>query len=266
MLLSAQLLADVADVNHWRVVNQVEARAGSTIDVWLRLVDREADKQNSPPGRRYMPGPRSVLTCSLKSASPRKQLAFQATQPFPNDPGVWHFQIQPNDGKVAPAPGGGPIIDYSNLVPLGQPFDFNAAITDYGMVGTFGIILTLTERLTYTATLTLNGVQAGDQVDINGVTFLAVAAGATGTQFDVGGSDSITATNLAAAIAANAQAQVGAVANGTSIALTSLGTATISLALPASVTSTTPALSPDARVTTGWVESAINIAPSFPAV
>lgn len=268
MLLSAQLLADVADVNRYRTVNQVEARAGSTIDVFFRLVDREADKDVNPPGRRYMPAPNSTLVVALKSVYPRKQLAFPATQPFPQDPSIWHFQISPDDGKLAPAPGGGPIIDYSNLVPLGEPFDFNVAITDFGMVGSFGLILTLTENQSYQAAATLNGVVAGDSLVINGVTFTAVAAGATGTQFNVGLSDDITATNLASVINSNgAVAQVSALASGVSVVLTSLRAATITWTTTSPhLTLGTPVLGPNARVTTGWAPQAINIAPSFPGV
>lgn len=52
-------------------------------------------------------------------------------------------------------------------------------------------------------TLTLASVVATDTVTINGVTFTAVASGATGNQFNVGVSDTATATNLAAAINAS---------------------------------------------------------------
>lgn len=48
----------------------------------------------------------------------------------------------------------------------------------------------------------LKGVVAGDTLTINGVAFAAVASGATGTQFNVGATDTATATNLAAAILA----------------------------------------------------------------
>jgi hypothetical protein len=267
MLLSARLLQDVSSANLFRIVNQISARAGSTIDIYFQLVDRDQDREFNPPGRRFMPASNSTLLVSLKSVYPRKQLAFPATQPFPQDPSIWRFQIQPNDGKVAPAPGGGPIIDYSNLVPLGEPFDFNVAITDFGMVGTFGMILTLTERQSYSATATLVGVLPDDELVVNGVTFTCVAAGATGTQFNVGGTDSITANNLASVINTNsATANVTALVSGNVILLTGVRTATITATSSPSITVSTPVLSPDSRVTTGWAESAISIAPSFPVV
>ena len=57
-------------------------------------------------------------------------------------------------------------------------------------------------------TLTCASTAADDTCAINGVTFTAKASGATGNQFNVGASDSVTATNLAAAINASASALV----------------------------------------------------------
>jgi phage tail sheath gpL-like len=57
-------------------------------------------------------------------------------------------------------------------------------------------------------TVTLSSLVATDTVTVNGVVFTAVASGATGNQFNVGGSDTITATNLAVAINASVTAKV----------------------------------------------------------
>lgn len=59
-----------------------------------------------------------------------------------------------------------------------------------------------------TGTFELDTVIATDACSINGVTFTAVASGATGNQFNVGGDDEETAENLAAAINASASALV----------------------------------------------------------
>lgn len=67
-------------------------------------------------------------------------------------------------------------------------------------------------------TFTLATVIATDEVVINGVTFACVASGATGNQFNVGGSDTITAANLAAAINASVTALVAGVVTATSAA------------------------------------------------
>lgn len=57
-------------------------------------------------------------------------------------------------------------------------------------------------------TITLSAHVATDTVTINGVVFTCVASGATGNQYNQGGSDTISATNLAAAINASVTAKV----------------------------------------------------------
>lgn len=77
-----------------------------------------------------------------------------------------------------------------------------------------------------TGTFTLTSVVATNTVTINGVTFTAIASGATGNQFNVGVSDTATATNLAAAINASVTALVQnyvvATSASTVVTLTSL--------------------------------------------
>lgn len=65
---------------------------------------------------------------------------------------------------------------------------------------------------------------ANDTVTVNGVVFTAVASGATGNQFNIGGTVAITATNLAAAINASVTAGVAGVVTAAS----ALGVVTIS--------------------------------------
>ena len=57
-------------------------------------------------------------------------------------------------------------------------------------------------------TATLTSVAVGDILLLNGIAFTAVASGAVAGQFNLGGSDSITATNLAAAITASTDLRV----------------------------------------------------------
>lgn len=66
------------------------------------------------------------------------------------------------------------------------------------------------------ATATLNAVVATNSITIDGHAFTAVASGATGDQFNVGGTDTITATNLAAAINASVTAGIANVVSATS--------------------------------------------------
>lgn len=61
-------------------------------------------------------------------------------------------------------------------------------------------------------TIIFSGVgQAADTILINGVTFTAVASGATGNQWNVAGTAALSAANLAAAINASATALVSGV-------------------------------------------------------
>lgn len=53
-------------------------------------------------------------------------------------------------------------------------------------------------------TVTLSAHVATDTVTVNGITFTCMASGATGNQYNVGGTDSITGDNLASALNANA--------------------------------------------------------------
>lgn len=76
-----------------------------------------------------------------------------------------------------------------------------------------------------TGTLTLASVVATNSFVINGVTFTAVASGATGNQFNVGVSDTATAANAAAAVNASASALVSG--NAGVIATSALGVVTL---------------------------------------
>jgi len=74
-----------------------------------------------------------------------------------------------------------------------------------------------------TGHLILKGVVATNTVAINGVTFTAIAAGATpvSDQFVVGGTDTITATNLATLININGNVKVDASSTGNVVLLKS---------------------------------------------
>ncbi len=77
----------------------------------------------------------------------------------------------------------------------------------------------------------LDTVIATDAVKVNGVTFTAVASGATGNQFNVGLSDVLTAANLAGAINASVTALVSGYVTATSAAgLTTTGVTTVTSA------------------------------------
>lgn len=69
---------------------------------------------------------------------------------------------------------------------------------------------------TATGTITLASMVATDTVTVNGVTFTCMASGAVGNQFNVGGTDTLTAVALAAAINASATAGINTIVTATS--------------------------------------------------
>lgn len=73
-------------------------------------------------------------------------------------------------------------------------------------------------------TFTLSSVVATNTCSVNGVTFTAIASGATGNQFNVGVDDTETAVNLAAAI----NASVSALVSGYVSASSALAVVTVS--------------------------------------
>lgn len=91
----------------------------------------------------------------------------------------------------------------------------------FGMGSRMGsIALTIDDgtAVAATGTVTLSGVgAAGDTVVINGVTLTAVASGAVNNQWNVGGSSTISATNLAAAINASTSGLVSGTVSAASV-------------------------------------------------
>ena len=88
------------------------------------------------------------------------------------------------------------------------------------------VIATQGGAVAASGTLTCTSVVATNSFSINGVTFTAVASGATGNQFNVGGSDTITAANIASAI----NASVTALVAGYVAASSALGVVTVTSA------------------------------------
>jgi hypothetical protein len=78
-------------------------------------------------------------------------------------------------------------------------------------------------------TLTFTGAPTATQTcSINGVTFTARASGAAGNEFNIGGSPTVTATNLAAAINASSSAKL----TNSVIATSNAGVVTITARIP----------------------------------
>lgn len=74
-------------------------------------------------------------------------------------------------------------------------------------------VRTFNDLVSASGTVTLANVSAADTVTINGTTFTGVTSGATGAQFNTGGTDSADADSLVTAV--NAHTTVGALVTAT---------------------------------------------------
>lgn len=88
----------------------------------------------------------------------------------------------------------------TNLVKLANYLEGLAAGNYSGIEGDNKAIIAGQTNAYGTITLSSTGPVATNTFTLNGVTFTAVASGATGNQFNIGGSNSATATNIASAI------------------------------------------------------------------
>jgi len=117
MLLSARILNNVADVNHFETVVSLEVVQGDAPDIYITLVDASVEKHNVPPYRRYVAPTGSTLKVVLQDIDSSVTLTKYATRPFSGDQSIWK-------------------VSYT------QPADV-ASIA--GMAGTYALKLTLTQ-------------------------------------------------------------------------------------------------------------------------
>lgn len=92
MNLGARFLENVADVNTWSYLDNVELTEGDAGTVYIQLVDIR-----SPDRRRYMPAAGAVLTCTVDSINDAKKVTRVATQPFAQDPSIWALSLLATD-------------------------------------------------------------------------------------------------------------------------------------------------------------------------
>lgn len=117
MLLSARILNNVADVNHFEVVTSVEVVQGDAPDIFFALVDASVNKHDSPPHRRFVAAAGATLKVVLQDINTAVTLTKYAVRPFPGDQSIWRISFDPTTDATAMA----------------------------GLVGTYALKLTLTE-------------------------------------------------------------------------------------------------------------------------
>lgn len=101
MLLSARILDQVLDVNHYTPVNQVTWVQGDTVNFYFQLIDASrplvgVDPAN-PTGFRYVPAVGATLQVMIQNLDDTKKISRFASQPFANDTSIWVLPILPTD-------------------------------------------------------------------------------------------------------------------------------------------------------------------------
>ncbi len=99
MLLSAFFLNDVANVNSFDYVQQVELFEGDPITVYIQLVDSTKDRTSefNRKGRRYTPSDGASMSVVITNIDDDKTYTKTATQPFSGDLSIWSFNISASD-------------------------------------------------------------------------------------------------------------------------------------------------------------------------
>lgn len=103
MLLSAYMLNNVSDVNHFDVVQSVQYTQGDTTYIYFQLIDSSVNPSTQgfcPSGRRYVPAVGATLVVTLQSIDSTKTATKTATQPFTTDPSIWRISMASTDQLV----------------------------------------------------------------------------------------------------------------------------------------------------------------------
>lgn len=96
MRLGARWLTDVQNVNSWEVTTRPEMAEGDTARFYLQLIDLSVDLPSqgyNPGGRRYVPDEGATLQVTILNVDDAKKLVKTGSQPFPNDPSIWQFDV-----------------------------------------------------------------------------------------------------------------------------------------------------------------------------
>jgi hypothetical protein len=108
MLLSARVLDQVLDVNHFTNVNQITFVQGDTVTLYLQLIDASRPRANydpaNPAGFRYVPFAGATLQVLIQNLDDLKKINRFATQPFPNDASIWAVPFLPTDNFLRGTP------------------------------------------------------------------------------------------------------------------------------------------------------------------
>lgn len=103
MILSARFLTNVANVNRFDYVQNVEFSEGDAPTVYFQLIDKSKDLAAhgfKPAGRRYMPATAATLQVTVDNIDDAKKITRFCTQPYAQDPSIWALTIMTTDKIV----------------------------------------------------------------------------------------------------------------------------------------------------------------------
>jgi hypothetical protein len=99
MRLSAKILRNVANVNHFGYTDQATIVEGSSNEFHLQLVDLDKltygkDSEALPDHPlRYMPAAGATLTATFSSLFEDEEFQISASQPFVDDKSIWRVEL-----------------------------------------------------------------------------------------------------------------------------------------------------------------------------
>lgn len=113
MRLSAKIMKNVLDVNHWQHSNQAHISEGQSNDIYVQLVDLEWSTKSSPEQSvafmqypiRYISQATSItVKAKFLSIDDAQEFEITATQPFAQDKSIFKFSLTssqiPNAGNM----------------------------------------------------------------------------------------------------------------------------------------------------------------------
>lgn len=101
MILGCRFLTDVAGVNTFQVISQVEMYPGDSQNLYVQLLDQAVDRSDqgfSPSGRRYCPPSGTQFVVTFRNIDDAKTVVRPAVQAFPTlDASIWYVPILASD-------------------------------------------------------------------------------------------------------------------------------------------------------------------------
>jgi len=96
VFLTARLMKNVVDVNHFQYTTQWNLREGNPATIYFQLADGEQLNAQSEP-LRYMPESGATVSATFSSVVSGNVVNKIAVQPFSQDTSIWKITINATD-------------------------------------------------------------------------------------------------------------------------------------------------------------------------